>query len=155
MTIIELRSGNKLAVSVEPVTDEDFKKLTVKRYFFNWKKLKGQPLLFKLVHPVSGDILGLMHLLDFPQEDRIEVKLLAVSVENKGVGKHFDRIAGNLIAFTCRLAIAKYGYKACISLIPKTELKPQYIRAYGMMDAGLQVYLDGRPLFNLLKKYIQ
>ncbi len=153
MTITELRTGEKLTVAIRPVTAEDFKKITVKSYFFNWKKLKDQPLLLKLQVARSSDILGLIHLEDFPAESRIEIGLLAVSAENRGRGKQFEGIAGCLIAYAARMALARYGEYACISLVPKTKLKPYYIKKYKMTDAGWQIYLDGHSLRNLLKLY--
>jgi hypothetical protein len=58
-----------------------------------------------------------------------------------------------MIAFAGRTALAKYGQYACISLVPKTALKSHYIKKYGMIDAGWQLYLDLDRLNNIVTKY--
>ena len=95
-----------------------------------------------------------MALIDYPEEKRIEIKLLANSIDNQGKNKKYDRIAGCMIAFACRLSKAKYRGYACVSLVPKTELIQYYIRKYHMVNAGWQLYLEGEQLNNILKEYL-
>lgn len=152
MIITERVSGNPKDVSIELASEEDFKLLTVRQHAFNWKKYKGAAV-YKLQLVGSDDIIGVMLLEFFPDEQRIEIALLAVSAENKGSGKQFEGIAGCLIAYACRMAVLQYGALACVSLTPKTRLKPHYIKKYGMLDAGRQVYLDSKPLINVIKQY--
>ena len=38
MAIIEVATGKKLIASISPLEDTDFKQITKKRYFFDWKK---------------------------------------------------------------------------------------------------------------------
>ncbi|MCW3105844.1 MAG: hypothetical protein JWQ09_350 [Segetibacter sp.] len=94
-----------------------------------------------------------MSLIFEDAEQRIEIKLLSVSAENVGTGKQIDRIAGNLIAFACRMAIKKYGSLAAVSLVPKTLLRSYYVSKYGMEEAGKQIFLFGHSLFKILKEY--
>lgn len=160
MVIREVSSGKDIDVIIEPVVQTDLKKLTIKRYFFNWKNAGEETTLWKLSPKGNVDIKGVMALVDYPGEHRIEVKLLAVSRENvilkKEQGKklkEYEGIAGNLLAFACRIAITKYGDKGCVSLLPKTELKEHYINEYGMVDAGYHVFLELDNLQDLLEKY--
>lgn len=161
MVIVEVATGRPCEVIVTPVLENDLKKLSVKRFFFKWKEVAKQAALFKLYIEGEEDIKGVMGLIDYPTEKRIEIRLLAVSKENvilksqKGKKtKEYAHIAGNLIAYAGRISIAKYGASACISLIPKTELKKHYIEEYGMIDAGYQVFLELGPLRKLIEKYI-
>jgi hypothetical protein len=80
--------------------------------------------------------LGAVGLVDWPEEKRIEIKLLAVSAGNIGKQRSYDGIAGCLIAYACRLAVAKYESEACVSLVPKTELVRHYMEKYYMAHAG-------------------
>lgn len=57
-------------------------------------------------------ILGAIGLVDWQDEQRIEIKLLSRSKENIGRQKIYEGIAGCLIAFACRRAILKYGPEA-------------------------------------------
>lgn len=153
MEITDLFSGERRKIIVREVTDEELSLLTRKRYSFNWKKLKGTAVIYKLQVIGDDDILGVLALIDFDDELRIEIKLLAVSKENIGNTKRYDGIAGCLIAFACRESISKYGALACVSLVPKTSLIKHYIQQYNMKYAGWQLFLDGIELQQILRKY--
>lgn len=152
MYITHLPNGGQLAASIEPVEDADFKKITKKRYFFDWNVEKSHSV-YKLTLEGGSDILGLVSLHDFDNEQRIEIRLLAVSKENMGTGKNIEGIAGNLIVFAARRAVKKYGAMAAISLVPKTRLKTHYIDKFGFEPAGLSLFMEGNKLHRLLKEY--
>ena len=154
MAVIEVATGRKLTASISPLEDTDFKQITKKRYFFDWKKEKGARELFKLTVQGESEILGLLALKDFPREFRMQIHLLCVSRENHGKGKKYEGIAGSLIAFASRTAISKYFDQACISLLPKTELRAHYKSKYVMMDGGPQLFLEGGRLQAIIKKYL-
>lgn len=153
MQIIEVASGLKKTVIVKEAETEDFKSLIKKRYAFVWKSFKSTTHVYKLQIKGEEDILGVMGLVNVPGDKRVEIKLLAASIENIGEKKVYDRIAGCLIAFACRLAVAQYGTEACVSLVPKTELSRHYMEKYHMLHAGWQLYLEGKELNKLLKEY--
>jgi hypothetical protein len=95
-----------------------------------------------------------MELIDVPEEKRIEINLLTVSIENKGRNKIYDRVAGCLIGFACSLADDKYGKDACVSLVPKTNLKKHYMQKYQMIEAGRRLCLEEETLNNIIKEYL-
>jgi hypothetical protein len=154
MEITELISNKKRNIVISEVKDKEFVLLTKKRYSFIWKQLKGKAKTYKLQIEDEDDILGVMALDDFPDESRIEIKLIASSKENVGRNKKYEGIIGCLIAFACSESLIKYNEQACVSLIPKTELKDHYINKYGMDDGGWQVFLEGPELNILIRKYI-
>jgi hypothetical protein len=145
-------TNRKLPAIIELVVEADYKTITKKRYSFNWKPEKAGTV-YKLTAKGYIDILGLMSLTFFENEQRIEIKLLAVVAEQIGKNKQVDRIAGNLIAFAGRLAYKKYGPMAAISLIPKTELQQHYMNKYGFEQAGISLFMEGSQLINLLNDY--
>jgi N-acetylglutamate synthase-like GNAT family acetyltransferase len=151
MYVIEL-PDKKRPVSIDTVVDSDYNLITKKKYAFNWK-LEKEKTVYKLKIKGQPDILGLISIEYFTKEERIEIRLLAVSKENEGKGKTIDRIAGNLIAYAARLAIQAYGVNAAISLVPKTKLAQHYIKKYGFEPAGLSLFMDGKNLLALLKEY--
>lgn len=153
MYITELISNEKLLVHIQKVEKTDFKQITVRRYLFNWKLLKDRCNIYKLTLRGNEDILGLIALIDYPAEERTEIKLLVSSIENIGKGKKYDRIAGCLIAYAGREAVKKFGNYPALSLVPKTELRQYYIEKYQMTDAGWQLYLEGVQLFNIINEY--
>ncbi|KIC92293.1 hypothetical protein [Flavihumibacter sp. ZG627] len=154
MEITDVRSGMQKAIIIKEVTEDDFKIITKKRFSFTWKTFKKTTIIYTLQIDGEEDILGLMGLIDLPEEKRIEIKLLACSLENIGKEKRYDGIAGCLIAFACRQAVSKYQDHACISLIPKTILTKHYMKKYYMQSAGRQLYLEGNSLLKILREYI-
>lgn len=154
MKIVEVVSGIIKPVIISGVEDKDFNLLIKNRFSFAWKTFRNSTIIYKLQIEGDDDILGVMGLIDYPEEKRIEIKLLASSVENIGKQKRYEGIAGCLIAFACRLAAAKYGQEACVSLLPKTKLIKHYLQKYHMQHGGRQLYLDGNPLNKLLKEFL-
>lgn len=160
MAILEVATNKTRRATVALLEQEDLKKIKKARYFFDWKTEAQTNTAYKLTLTGEDDIKGLMSIVDHPGEQRIEIRLLAVSKENvimakeKGTKqKEYDGIAGNLIAQACRLAVTKYGENACVSLVPKTELRQYYKSAYGFMDASQSVFLEGEPLYRLIDIY--
>jgi hypothetical protein len=154
MEIAEVETGKRISIVISKAENEDFKLLTKKRFSFSWKAFRNLATVYKLQIKSEEDILGVIGLIDWPAEKRMEIKLLASSMENIGKGKRYDGIAGCLIAFACRQAVTMYGAEACVSLVPKTELIGHYVKKYHMQNAGWQLYLDGTNLIKLLKEYL-
>ena len=154
MKIIEKATGIKIDAVITEVQTGDLNALTKKRYSFSWKQFKEPKDLYKLQIKGNDDVLGVMYLEDTPAERRIEIKLLACSVENKGRNKVFDGIAGCLIAYACQIAKMKYRNLACVSLLPKTLLRQHYVEKYNMVDAGWQLYIEGEGLDDIIEKYL-
>ena len=153
MQIREISTGKWHKVVIEPVTEKDYQQITKKRYFFNWKKEKPYAV-YKLRLAGNNDILGLVSFEINAAEEWILIRLLAVSIENRGSAKEYDGIAGNLIAFVGREAIKLFKHNTCVALEPKTNLKDHYKAMYGMEEAGLRLALCGVKLVALTKKYI-
>lgn len=150
MYVIEQRRSLRHPVTVKRLDDNDYKGLTKRLFYFDWKTEKSNDV-YKLI--LQDEILGLMPCLHHRNEERIEIVLLAVSKENRGRNKKYDRIAGNLIAFACKEVMKHHGIDGCVSLVPKTQLKQHYSECYGMIDAGRQLFLEGPSLLKLLNEY--
>jgi hypothetical protein len=152
MNITHVKTSEKKDVIIELLTESDYKGITKEKYHFDWKTEKSNTV-YKLRLLDDNAILGLMSIKEYPSEDRIEIVLLASSTDNTGKNKIYEGIAGALIAYACREAIKLFGENACVSITPKTELKKYYMKQYGMLDAGRQIFLETASLFNLLNKY--
>lgn len=154
MYIIEVCSGVHKEAIIKAVEPSDFTLITKKRYSFNWQSLKKSTTIYKLNIKGEKDILGVMALIDYPDEFRIEIKLLASSIENQGRNKKYERIAGCMIAFACRLSFKKYLKNACVSLVPKTALFNHYKQKYYMIWSGRQLFLENDSLDKLVNEYL-
>ena len=152
MYVVEVLTGESYPIEVIPVENIDYKSLTKARYFFNWKEEKNQEL-YKLVIKGQNDILGLVSIERIPIEWRIHIRLITVSLENKGEGKVFEKIAGNLIAFVSKIAVKDFGVLACVSLRPKSAIVQHYITKYNMNITGTTLSLEVPKIIDLIKKY--
>lgn len=152
MNIKEVSTGKVFQIEILPVEKADFKSLTKGRYFFNWKDEENEEL-YKLVLKGENAILGLISIERIPSEWRVHIRLLTVSIENKGAKKIFDKIAGNLIAHAAKIAVAEYGELACISLRPKSEIARHYIDKYKMNVTGLTLSLEVPEIIDLINLY--
>lgn len=152
MEITHVTTGVKVPIRIELLLAKDYKLITKRRYWFDWNT-ERRNLVYKLRLTTTDDILGLISLIRIDEEKRLEINLLAVSIDNRGKNKIYEDIAGSLVAYACREALKLYADEACVSMIPKTKLREHYIKKYGMLDAGWQLFLEGRALFKLIKKY--
>lgn len=152
MTIQETSSGKIYNVEILPLEDIDFKSIDKKRYFFDWKTEKTYEI-YKLKIINSNDILGIISLERIPEEWRIHIRLLTVSLENKGANKKFDNIAANLITHAAKIAVAEYAELACVSLKPKSNIAQHYIDKYNMNITGMTLSLEVPEILNLMKTY--
>ncbi len=152
MNVVELSTGKIIPIDILPVENADFKSFSKARYFFNWKEEKNQEL-YKLVMKGYNDILGLISLERIPSEWRIHIRLLTVSIENKGSGKVFEKIAGNLIAHAAKIAVAEFGELACVSLRPKSSIAQHYISKYNMNVTGTVLSLEVPEILNLINQF--
>lgn len=152
MSIIDTKNGKKLKTEVIPIEKGDYKLITKKRYFFDWKKEQKQEV-YKLSLEGDKDILGLISIERIPDEWRIHIRLLSVSKENKGQKKNYENIAGNLITHVSKIALREYAELACVSLKPKSKIAKHYIDKYGMNITGQTLSIELPEILNLIKKY--
>ncbi len=152
MTIVETSTGREFNVEILRAESHDFKSLGKNRYFFDWSIEKNQEV-YKLCKEASSDILGLISLERIPNEWRMHIRLLTVSKENKGNGKEYDKIAGNLITHAAKIAIVEFGELACVSLRPKSQIAQHYIDKYNMNVTGITLSLEVPEILTLINNY--
>ncbi len=148
--ITEIKTGIAHLVQIEPVEEVDFKAITAKRHWFNWRKEKNFSI-WKLRRDGSNDIIGLMSLEYIDSEQRVHIRLLACSKENVGTNKIYSGIARSLIAYACRQAVLRYSDLASVTLIPKSKLRKYYITEYGMNLAGKNLCLKDDSLLRMIQ----
>jgi hypothetical protein len=154
MPLKDRKSGESLVSVIESVTASDFKRLKPSKEFnFNWN-LEEKNEVYKIyLLEKPQEILGLMSLIDHPEEYRIHINLIEVGNENKGRLKKIDNTTGCLLAHACEIAYER-GYYGFVSLQPKTKLIDLYQDRYGFRQFGrfLAVWQESAHL--LMKKYL-
>ncbi len=135
-------------VQMEPQEIDEFGQ----RFEFDWQALTGCEI-YALRLNRERLVVGMMALKNIPDELRIEIVLLESSRENVGRLKTYERIAGCLIGFACRLAFMR-GYFGFVSLIPKTRLIEHYTAMYGFEQYGRHLAIDMERSQQLIEKYL-
>lgn len=153
MNVVDLRTGDHPDVEISKVEEDDLPAIAKSKQFeFDWAKPNMQEI-YKLYHTRNKEIYGLMHIQDYPEELRVEIKLLEVSKEMVGRKKTIEGIAGCLIAFACAQAFKK-GYRGFVSLVPKTLLIAHYKNKYGFSQYDRQLAIEGFEANQLMEKYL-
>ena len=124
-------SGDCFKTEVLRLDSKDIKNFVSKDWLFNWKaeNKKVEKLVYKLVIVENSSIIqGLVSLQD--KEDHIFMHLIESNKFNKGFGKAYLGVPGNLVAFACKLSFEK-GYEGFISFESKTKLMGHYQKTLG------------------------
>lgn len=152
MNLIDKKTSKILNAIIEKVEIIELSKLQKNKNFtFNWS-LESNKEVYKIKIKEKKEILGLISLIDYPNEFRIHINLIESSKQYRGKNKSILHIPGCLIAFSCRLAFKK-GYEGFVSLIPKTKLI-KYYQSYGFVQIGTQMAIYGEIANQLILKHI-
>ncbi len=147
-------SGKSLEAVISEVANNDYSAIKKDSGFsFDWETEKEYEVYKIYLLSDENTILGLMSLIDMPEEYRIHLNLLEVSQPHQGKDKAVDLIAGCLIAFAAEIAI-KRGYYGFVSLQPKTLLIDHYQSKYGFRQYGRYLGIEGAVSQTLINKYL-
>ena len=135
----------------------DLKTTTKKNgWRFNWRAEARQPLrtVYKVVTVADpSTVQGLVSLEN--RGDHFYMHLIENAPANLGRNKVYQGVAGNLVAFACKLAFES-GHQGSVSFVSKTILIQHYADTLGAMHFGghLMVMLTG-PALALTRKYFK
>jgi hypothetical protein len=125
--------------------------IIAEEWLFDWKKeiRKVDCKVFKLVTRGNESVIqGLLSFLD--GKDHIFMNLLESASFNKGQNKVYLGVAGNLVAYACKISL-DLGYVVFDS---KTALIEHYQeKLHAKRLGGLRMYIDTTAAFRLLDKY--
>lgn len=154
MKLKDLASGESIIAHIEEINEEDLAWTQKSSEFsFDWSTEKAYEIYKIFLVEDDRKILGIMSLIDRPDEYRIHLNLLEVSKSNQGRKKEIDYIAGCLIAFAVENAF-KRGYYGFVSLEPKTILIDYYRQKYGFSQYGRYLGIEGPTSQLLIEKYL-
>ena len=99
-------------------------------------------------------IHGLICFTD--KHDHIFMPLFENAKFNKGRNKLYKGVAGNLVAFGCKIAFEK-GYEGVISFVAKSQLIEHYHNTLGAkpFGCGNRMFIDSRESYILVKQYFK
>ncbi|MGV3602041.1 MAG: hypothetical protein ACO1N1_12600 [Dyadobacter fermentans] len=147
-------TGVSLPTEVLVATFQDIAALKKTEWQFDWQKefSRKEKQVFKLVlRESSGIIQGLICLQD--KGDHVYMHLIESSPANKGAGKQYIGVAGNLIAFACKMSF-DLGYAGYVSFESKSKLIAHYQAQLGAQVLfGNVMIIDSRAALALTKRY--
>ena len=134
----------------------DGKEIRKSEWAFNWQsEIKNKSKqVYKLTTISNPTIIqGLISLTD--KGDHIFMDLIESAKFNKGKNKLYRGVAGNLVAFACKMAF-ELNYDGVVSFISKTQLINHYEQTLGAkLFGGNRMFLDTREAFILTTKYFK
>lgn len=142
-----------LIVQLKPTEGKSIRKT---EWAFNWHtELKDRAKeIYKLATISNPTIIhGLISLTD--KGDHIYMDLIESAKFNKGRNKLYRGVAGNLIAFGCKMSFEK-KYEGVVSFIAKSQLVEHYEKTLGAkLFSGNRMFIDTKESLILTTKYFK
>jgi hypothetical protein len=149
-------SGEVFDTAVTLLEPKDSKKIKRKDWAFDWhSELKAKyRQVYKLTTVQNPDIIqGLISLTD--KTDHIFMDLIESAPFNKGKKKLYRGVAGNLVAFACKLSFER-DYNGVVSFMAKTQLVEHYKQTLGAkLFAGNRMFIDTPEALTLVTNYFK
>lgn len=130
-------TGDSFQTDISHFTKIDSKQVIKKNgWLFDWTKEvnSNDREVYKLtIQNNPGIIQGIVSLK--VEDDHIYINLIESAPFNRGKGKIYLGVPGNLLAYACRLAFQK-GYDGFVSFHAKTKLIAHYEKTLGAYHYG-------------------
>ena len=87
--------------------------------------------------------------------DHVYMHLVESAPFNKGKTKMYSGVAGNLVAFACKLSFQR-GHSGNVSFLSKTQLVEHYEKTLGAFHFGGRIMIiETQSALKLINKYFQ
>jgi hypothetical protein len=150
-------SGDSFETEVLPLTRQDLKLVTKKSgWSFNWKSELTAPgrEVYKLTIINNPEIIQGLLSISF-ESDHVFMHLLENAPFNQGKGKLYEGVAGNLVAYACRLSFQR-GFEGFVAFDAKTRLVEHYKKTLKAYQFGWQrMIIPTAPAKILVAKYFK
>jgi len=135
-------TGDSFLTDVSVITLADLKTITKKNNWqFDWKSEYKQPKkeVYKLTIVNNQLIIQGLVSLEI-KSDHVYMHLVENAPFNKGRIKMYAGVAGNLVAFACKLSFQR-GHQGNVSFHSKTQLVQHYIDSLGAAHVGGRIMI--------------
>jgi hypothetical protein len=156
-SILNAVSGDSFQSEVSRLNKTDLKFVSKKKgWNFNWKAefddIKKE--VFKLTIVNNPDIIqGLLSVTI--EQDHIFMNLLESAPFNIGKNKIYEGVAGNLVAFACKISFQR-GFDGNVAFTAKTRLIEHYEKTLGAYHFKNQrMIIETQPARILVEKYFK
>ena len=150
-------TGDSFSTEVSIFLKEELKYLTKnKGQLFNWKEEFKYPEreIYKLT--IVGNPKIIQGLLSIEiKKDHVYMHLVENAPFNKGKEKVYAGVAGNLVAFACKVSFQR-GFEGNISFLSKTQLVEYYANSLGAFHFGGRIMIiETQSALKLIGKYFK
>ncbi|KAA5533686.1 hypothetical protein F0919_14210 [Taibaiella lutea] len=150
-------TGDSFQTEVSVISASDLKNITKKNsWLFNWKFEYQQPEreVYKLTIAGNAHIIQGLISLEV-KSDHVYMHLVENAPFNKGKIKMYTGVAGNLVAFACRLSFQR-GNDGNVSFLSKSQLVQHYEKTLGAIHFGGRVMIiETRAALKLIGRYFK
>lgn len=156
-SIINVNSGESHKTEIALLLKEDLKLLNIeKRWLFNWHEeyISQDRKVYKLIIASKNNVLQGLTSLSM-KNDHVFIHLIENSPFNKGKHKLYEGVAGNLVAYACKLSFQN-GNEGFVSFHSKSKLIDHYIETLNAKHYGNQLMvIDTHAAIKLVDKYFK
>lgn len=150
-------TGDSFATDISLLTNNDLKLVTkTNGWVFNWRDEFKRPEsdVYKLTIVNNSNVIQGLVSLEV-KADHVYMHLVESAPFNKGKTRMYSGVAGNLVAFACKLSFQR-GYNGNISFLSKTQLVEHYEKTLGAFHFGGRVMIiETQNALKLINKYFQ
>ena len=150
-------TGDSFATDISLLTHNDLKIITkTNGWVFNWRNEFKRPEsdVYKLTIVNNPTVIQGLVCLEV-KADHVYMHLVESAPFNKGKTKMYSGVAGNLVAFACKLSFQR-GHGGNISFLSKTQLVEHYEKTLGAFHFGGRVMIiETQSALKLINKYFQ
>lgn len=150
-------TGDSFATEISILSSSDLKSITkAKGWLFNWREEFKNPIrdIYKLTIVNNSSIIQGLISLEV-KSDHVYMHLVENAPYNKGQTKVYSGVAGNLVAFACKLSFQR-GHEGNVSFLSKSQLLAHYEKTLGAFHFGGRVMIvETQSALKLINKYFQ
>ncbi|WP_241141927.1 hypothetical protein [Cognataquiflexum rubidum] len=150
-------TGDSFPTDISVLTNQDLKTISKKKgWLFDWKKefINPKRETYKLTIVHNPEIIQGLISVEV-KSDHVYMHLVKNAPFNKGKSKVYAGVAGNLVAFVCRLSFQR-GHEGNVSFISKTQLIDHYEKTLGAFHFGGRVMIiETKSALKLIDKYFK
>lgn len=148
-------TGDSFPTNITLISTKDWKNITKKNgWVFDWKAEVSQKYreIYKLTIINNPSVIQGLVSVEI-KEDHVFLHLIENAPFNKGKEKMYLGVAGNLVAFTCKLSFQR-GHEGNVSFISKTQLIDHYVKTLGAFHFGGRIMIiDTKAAIKLINRY--
>mgnify|MGYP006157833855 CR=1 FL=1 len=150
-------TGDSFQTEISILLSSDIKSLSKKNgWVFDWSAEFKNPLrdVYKLTITGNSNIIQGLVSLEI-KSDHVYMHLVESAPFNKGKTKMYAGVAGNLVAYACKLSFQR-GHEGNVSFLSKSQLINHYVESLGAIHFGGRIMIiETKSALKLINKYFK